>query len=105
MAQKIHVELVDDLDGSPAVETVQFAIRGRTYEVDLNKKNVERLNKALTPFMENGRYVRPSGRPAKKGASNNAQAVREWAKQNGFEVSARGAIPQNVREAYSAANS
>jgi hypothetical protein len=36
MAQKIHVELVDDIDGSPAAETVTFGLDGTEYQIDLS---------------------------------------------------------------------
>ena len=49
MAQKINVILVDDLDGSDAVETVSFGLDGSQYEIDLSKKNAEVLRKALAP--------------------------------------------------------
>jgi len=39
MAQKVTVELEDDLDGSPADETVRFGLDGTEYEIDLSEKN------------------------------------------------------------------
>jgi hypothetical protein len=60
MAQRIEVQLVDDLDGTVAQQTVKFGIDGKTYEIDLNDKNEAKLRKALAPFMEKGRYVRPT---------------------------------------------
>ena len=38
MVQKMITELFDDLDGSPAVETVRFGYAGREYEIDLNEE-------------------------------------------------------------------
>ena len=43
MAQHIFVSLVDDIDGSEADETVQFALDGVTYEIDLSAENAEEL--------------------------------------------------------------
>ena len=43
MAQRIQTILEDDLDGGPAAETVTVAYNGITYELDLSKKNVEKL--------------------------------------------------------------
>ena len=39
MAQRVTVELEDDLDGGPADETLRFGLGGSDYEIDLNKKN------------------------------------------------------------------
>jgi hypothetical protein len=40
VAQQVAVSLVDDIDGSPAKETVQFNLDNRgPYEIDLNGSN------------------------------------------------------------------
>ncbi len=36
VTQKVTRELVDDLDGSPAVQTVRFGYNGRDYEINLS---------------------------------------------------------------------
>ncbi len=36
MAKKVVVQLVDDIDGGAASETVVFALDGTTYEIDLS---------------------------------------------------------------------
>lgn len=53
MAQK--VTFVDDMDGSEGAETVSFAFKGKAYEIDLSSKNVDKLMKALQPFIDAGR--------------------------------------------------
>jgi hypothetical protein len=55
MATKITVELEDDLDGGPAVETVRFSVGGTEYEIDLNKKNAAAFHRKLAPFVEHAR--------------------------------------------------
>jgi hypothetical protein len=50
MAQKITVELEDDLDGGPADETVRFGVDSAEYEIDLSKKNAAAFRKKLAPF-------------------------------------------------------
>ncbi|MFI5269844.1 MAG: Lsr2 family protein, partial [Chloroflexota bacterium] len=52
MAQKITVELEDDLDGGPADETLRFGVDGSEYEIDLSKKNAVAFRKNLGPFLE-----------------------------------------------------
>ena len=39
VAQRVHIVLEDDLDGSTADETVSFGLDGASYEIDLSKKN------------------------------------------------------------------
>jgi len=39
MAQKVTVALADDLDGSPADETVRLGFEGADYVIDLRSTN------------------------------------------------------------------
>lgn len=39
MVQRVITELFDDLDGSPAVETVRYGYAGHSYEIDLNDEH------------------------------------------------------------------
>lgn len=103
MAQKVHVELVDDVDGTPAAETVTFGLDGRVYEIDLSARNADKLRTTLTRFVENGRKVAGTKRRT-TGTNGNTKAVREWAREQGYEVSNRGQIPNNVKEAYDLAH-
>ena len=41
MAQSVVVRKTDDIDGGEAVETVSFALDGRSYEIDLTAGNAE----------------------------------------------------------------
>lgn len=105
MAQQTTVTLTDDLDGTKAAETVRFGLDGRSYEIDLNKRNAAALRKALAEFTAAARRVR-GARPAGKAAAApgpdrvDARAVREWAAANGITVSARGRIPADVLSRY-----
>ena len=42
MAQRVHIVLEDDVDGSKADETVSFGLDGSSYEIDLSAKNAEK---------------------------------------------------------------
>ena len=55
MAKTVIVKLTDDIDGGDADETIQFALDGRSYEVDLSTDNASKLRDALKPYIENGR--------------------------------------------------
>jgi len=105
MAQQTTVTLTDDLDGTKAAETVRFGLDGRSYEIDLNKRNAAALRKVLAEFTVAGRKVRGSRAASKPVATPDpvridAKAVREWAAANGITVSARGRIPADVLTRY-----
>ena len=105
MAQQTTVTLTDDLDGTKATETVRFGLDGRSYEIDLNKRNAAALRKVLAEFTSAGRKVRGSRAASKPVAAPgpariDAKAVREWAAANGITVSARGRIPADVLTRY-----
>jgi hypothetical protein len=112
MAQKVMVTLVDDLDGSEAGETVEFGLDGAFYEIDLSEDNAERLRDALSDYVEHARRQaggrkRLAGRLGAGRAPRTAsadreqnQAIREWARKQGMNVSDRGRIPKEVTDAY-----
>lgn len=109
MAQKVLVQLVDDLDGASSqdVSTVLFGLDGVTYEIDLSDANAERLRESLADYVESARRIggrikrgtRPA-QPGKSASSGDAGQIREWALENGFELAGRGRIPSHVIEAY-----
>ncbi|SMO36471.1 Lsr2 family protein [Propioniciclava tarda] len=107
MAQRVSIVLTDDLDESPAAETVTFGLDGNTYEIDLSSANAARLRDALKPFMDNGRRTGGRAKPGRKraaAASGNATDIRAWAQSQGMTVSARGRVPAEIRVAYEAAH-
>ncbi len=108
MAQQVVVKLVDDIDGSEAVETVTFGLDGRTYEIDLNDRHAEELRQALGVYLEHARRVGGSGSGRTRrstaggsaGGSLDNKAIRVWAEENGVAVPARGRIPRTVVEQW-----
>ncbi|MEV4439823.1 Lsr2 family protein [Streptomyces sp. NPDC049577] len=111
MAQKVQVLLVDDLDGGEADETVTFALDGKTYEIDLNTDNADKLRAALEPYTKSGRRTggraaagRGKVRAAASAGSPDTAKIRAWAKENGYSVNDRGRVPAEIREAYEKAN-
>ena len=50
MASRTITTLTDDIDGGDADETVTFSFKGTQYEIDLSKKNVDKMVKALQPY-------------------------------------------------------
>lgn len=110
MAKRTILHLIDDLDGKPAEQTVQFGWAGTSYEIDLSAKNAQALEKALAKYVAAARRVgavgkiaRPSsvGSTADMGRKEYLLAIRTWAAANGYEAR-RGRIPAAVVSAYEA---
>ncbi|BFU43092.1 histone-like nucleoid-structuring protein Lsr2 [Krasilnikovia sp. MM14-A1004] len=111
MAKQVITLLTDDLDGGEADRTVEFGLDGVNYTIDLSEKNAGKLRKALDPFLGAATRVGRSGNESRAAGRRGAvttgrasrdqnQAIREWAAENGYEVSDRGRIPGSVVEAY-----
>ena len=107
MARQMVETKVDDLDGSPAAETIAFGLDGQTYEIDLSKRNAATLRKVL------GRYIAATdGGTGKKARGTRAARtrnddreyeiaqLREWAAANEIQVPARGRIPRAIVEEF-----
>jgi hypothetical protein len=103
----VNVVLIDDIDGSDAEETVSFALDGKEYAIDLNAKNAKKLRDALAPFVGHARREtggRRRSRSSGAAAKGSAAEIREWARENGYDVPARGRVSSEVRAAWEAAN-
>ncbi|HEY2058740.1 histone-like nucleoid-structuring protein Lsr2 [Amycolatopsis sp. NBC_01480] len=110
MAQKVHVEMVDDIDGSIAEQTVPFSLDGVSYEIDLSEDNAAALRDELARYVAasrrtGGRKVRIAAGQAPRPTSSAAdrernRLMREWAEANGFAVSDRGRLPAEIVKAY-----
>ena len=84
MAQRVTVEMTDDIDGTEAAETIAFGVDGTAEHA-----------RRTTGGRRSGRSHRDRHR---------SPAVREWAKQQGIEVSERGRIPASVVSQYEQAH-
>lgn len=113
MAQKVNIVLVDDLDGTEATESVSFGLDGTSYEIDLNDDNAAKLRDALAGYIGHARKVSSSARrgarrssAASSGTASgpSAREIRDWARENGYDVPDRGRVSAEVREAYDAAH-
>lgn len=111
MAQRSITILVDDLSGKDLEdgtgETVNFALDGSRYEIDLDRNSAEKLRDALAPYIKAGRRASTFARrrpPARRvQAAPDPGAVRAWAAAHGIKVSKRGRIPASVVERFRAA--
>jgi hypothetical protein len=106
MAQRVSIELEDDLDGGPADETLRFGLGGSEYEIDLSKKNASRFRRQIAPYIEHARRAGRGQRrrPVRTGSGRGRSGdIRAWAKDQGIPVSERGRIPASVVQQYQAA--
>lgn len=108
MAQKIQTLFIDDLDGSPAEETLRFALDGAHYEIDLNAVHAKELRTTLARYTEAGRKTTSSARRRTRSAGKSADGlstieIRDWAKTNGIDIKDRGRVPADVVTKFRAA--
>ncbi len=115
MAKTTIEVLVDDLDGSEAVESVRLGWNGQWRDLDLSEKNLAALSKTFDKFWDVGRPVRSQRSPRRRGRRTNntaravgngqrdPKAIREWAHTNGIPVPSRGRIPGQVQHQYNQA--
>ncbi|MBA4025322.1 MAG: hypothetical protein C0482_23450 [Gordonia sp.] len=123
MARETIQRIIDDFDGTeldPAEVIVEtFTINGVDYQLDLGGKSAEKFDKDMQKWIDKatkigGRAKRstnkqaPAPAPATNGAAptDKAQlaAIRDWARQNGYEVSDRGRIAQAIVAEFEAAH-
>ena len=117
MAKAMIEVLVDDLDGSEGAETVRLGWNGDWRELELSRKNLASLSKALDRYWDAGRAVSVDGQPSRRSrrrtttsstrsarAKRDPKVIRAWATDNGIDVPARGRIPGDVERQYNEAN-
>lgn len=113
MAQKIQTLFIDDIDGGEAEGTVRFALDGAEYEIDLSSKHSDELRTALGKYVSHARKVgggtarragRAAGRAGRVGVSTlNTTEIRNWARENGYDIKDRGRVPADLVAKYQAA--
>ncbi|GIH25090.1 Lsr2 family protein [Acrocarpospora phusangensis] len=111
MAEKVI--LIDDLDQSEGEDVVrrEFQLLQRTFAIDLSEANNARLAEAVGLIelaVERGREVKQATRARKAPEATRLQGhtntdVREWAREQGIEVPARGKLPDEVIDKFLAA--
>lgn len=107
------VQLIDDIDGSPATATIEFSVGGKNYIIDLSEQHAAEFNEALAPYIEHARRARRAPANKRKSRSSSEAArvkrqknaeIRAWALENGVTVSKRGQLGQDTIAAYEAAH-
>lgn len=100
MATKIIY--IDDLDGSENAETVAFSFQGMDYSIDLTENNLNKLHKALAPFVENARKVDAPSPKRQRASHTNTTEIRNWLRENGHSVPDRGTIRGDLLKLWEA---
>ena len=109
MARTYVAVIEDDLTGEVVdqqdAESIEFAVNGKSYTIDLGKKNASEFHKSLDRYIAVATKVGGAGsRKPARGSKEDLAAIREWGKENGFTVSARGRVRSELKDAYSRAH-
>ena len=113
MARQVVVQVFCDVcESSDGATALEFSVDRSAFEIDLCAEHRSAFNNALAPFVSNGRSARaraasaatsaPTHRRVVRRDPSQTEAIRRWAKENGFAISGRGRIPGTVEEAYNA---
>jgi hypothetical protein len=109
MTQRVVVSYTDDLDGSPAEETVTFRLDGHDYQIDLSGAHARQLRELFAPYVSAGRRGKNTRRVTGGGATvghssaearREARQMRRWLAGHGYTVKDRGPIPDALAQAY-----
>lgn len=93
-----------DICEKPGATNVKFANGSKDFEVDLCAVHLKAFNKALEPFSIReikAHRTSPKSRRVDKVA---ASTKRAWLRNQGYEVSDNGRIPNELHSAYDAAH-
>jgi hypothetical protein len=112
MAKRQVEVLEDDLDGTLIMDenegrTVSLAFDGQAFELDLTNDHIRELENSLARFI--GQASSPvratrNGTSSVRANPEDLQAIRTWARENGYEVKERGRIPFSIMDAFAKAH-
>lgn len=98
-------KLVDDLDGSDATDTMEFSWGGDNYTIDLSDANADTFRELMAVYVSHGTKVRHEVKPTGKRSvpvrtTSELNTIRQWARENHFEVSSVGRIREEILTAW-----
>lgn len=114
MAREVIVRMTDDLDRTEqADEVIDIGWDGFVYTLDLTTKHADELRADLERWLkaahEKVKWPK-ANRPKQNDATpsptvsvsdkETRREIREWARENGFEVKPRGIVSQKIIQAY-----
>lgn len=109
MARKNITRYYDDLDGQPLdadqVVEVRFGYKGRNYVLDVSQNNAEDIDEVLSGYaskatVESAAEASKRRSEAQSSARARNRVIRQWARDNGFDVAVRGAVPKDIIELF-----
>lgn len=106
--EKTLVVFTDDIDGKEypqeEIETITFALDGKSYEIDLNVEHAKELRGTLSLYISHGRTAARRGPVRASKLDVDPKTIRIWAQSENVEVPSRGRIPRTVVEQFNAAH-
>jgi len=111
VARKVVVELVDDIDGTvfgENGESISYAVDGVEYVIDLKNEHAKELRETFEYYIAHStrvggrkhradRHVNPVVAKRPRGETKK---IRDWAIEQGYELSSRGRIPAEIAQAF-----
>lgn len=114
MARRDITQYYDDLDNTPLedneVNIIRFSVDGNHYVIDLSEDNAAAFRAALEPWIAVAQTAPAPAAPQRNASRQSAssakrsRAIREWARQEGHDVSDRGKIPTRITDLYNEAH-
>lgn len=99
--------IIDDLDGVSPAETMHFSVNGKNYAIDVNEEHwneiqalMDQVEEKFKPYTKVARPLGSSVVKKTERPSEDVKAIREWAEKEGIEVSPRGRIKKEIKDAY-----
>ena len=92
MSSTVQILLKDDIDGSPADQTILFAFDSITYEIDLSQRNVIALRQALSKYIKAARPVRGAASQLSVRANGRGTAKSSAKGRSTNRASSRGPV-------------
>lgn len=94
---------LSDLSGEETadVETVTFKVDGTTHKIDLTAQERKTFSESYAPYV--AAAIAAKGSNGGNSADDEGPAIRQWAKDHGYNVSDMGKLSASVKSAYFAA--
>lgn len=106
MARREIIQYFDDIDNKPLTEEelniVKFGLGGTNYVLELSEKNAKAFRDKLEPYIQVARREGTAAPRARRtgSATPDSKKIREWGRENGFQVSDRGKLSTELIAAY-----
>lgn len=96
-----------DISGKPDAATVTFGLEDTWFEIDLTDEEKKELQSTLNRYLSKARKATAKGQKKRivpDTTPEEREKIRQWARENGFEVPSFGRLPKQVQKAYDEAH-